>query len=495
MGRKKKRNSKARNLKRRAVAAISLFFVVFVAVTVFENSTVKGWDDLIYPGVTVDGTDLSGMNKEQAKEALEKDHGNLISDKKINVTVEGKTYSLEYSKLKPSYDIDSAVNEAYACGKDRSLFGKFNAIKFREGKSFELKLDYDEKAVSDFISSIETAVNVSAVDAKIDVNGGFKVTQEKDGKKLDSDTLKKDLLSKIDGKIGSDTNVSAAVVTTKAAVTAEKLKNVNAKVASYSTNYGSISSPARANNIVTATRSINGTLLMPGETFSFNGTVGERTEARGYQQAPVIIGNKVDSGLGGGICQVSSTLYNACLLGNLKIAERTHHTFPSSYVPKGQDATVDYGNIDFKFTNSYQYPLYIVGTSGGGYVTFSIYSDKSLTATTCRITNEIYETIQPTTTYIDDATLLAGTTVTETPAHIGYRVKVYKTVYKNGVQLSSETITNDTYKVVNGVIKRGTMAAPSTTAAGTSAAAGTDSGTTGTASGNTQGTTTTGGTL
>jgi len=491
MGRKKKRNSRARNLKIKAVAAISAFFIVFVAAIVFENNTVKGWDDLIYPGVTVDGTDLSGMNKEQAKDAIEKNHGNLISDKKINVTVEGKTFSVAYSKLKPTYDIASAVDEAYSYGKDRSLFGKFNAIKFKEGKSFELKLSYNDKAVSDFISSIETAVNVSAVDAKIDVNGGFNITPEKDGKKLDSETLKKELLSKIDGKLGSDTNVSAAVITAKAAVTAEKLKNINAKVASYSTNYGSISTAARANNIVTATKSINGTLLMPGETFSFNGTVGERTEARGYQQAPVIIGNKVDSGLGGGICQVSSTLYNACLLGNLKIAERTHHTFPSSYVPKGQDATVDYGNIDFKFTNSYSYPLYIVGSAGGGYVTFSLYSDKSLTATTCKITNDIYETIQPTTAFIDDATMLTGTSVTETPAHTGYRVKVYKTVYKNGVQVSQETITNDTYKVVNGVVKRGTMAAPSTTPADATAAAGTaatDPAAAGTAAGTTDNT-------
>lgn len=498
MGRKKKRNSRARNLKRRAVAAISAFFIVFVALAAFENNTVKGWDDLIYPGVAVDGTDLSGMTREQAKEALAKEHGSVISDKKINVTAEGKTYSIAYSKLNPSYDIDSAVEEAYSYGKDLSLFSKFNTIKFVKDKKIEMKLEYSEKAVGDFIASIEAAVNVGAVDAKIDVNSGYKITPEQDGKKLDSEALKKELLSKIDGKLGADTNVSASVSTAKASVTAESLKNVNAKIATYSTNYGSISSPARANNIVTATKSINGTLLMPGETFSFNGTVGERTVARGYQEAPVIIGNKVDSGLGGGICQVSSTLYNACLLGDLKITERTHHTFPSAYVPKGQDATVDYGNIDFKFTNSYSYPLYIVGTTGGGYVSFSIYSDKSLTATTCKITNEIYETIQPTTTYIDDATLLTGTTVAQTPAHTGYKVKVYRTVFTNGKQVSQSTISNDTYKVVNGVVKRGTMAAPGTTPAGTPSTQGTaanPSGTTGTAAVDNAGTANPGGTL
>lgn len=490
----------AKRIKRRAAVAIIVFVAAFVALTAFENSTVKGWDSLIYPGVTVDGTDLSGMNKEQAAEALAKTHGTVISGKKINVSVEGKTYSIEYSKLSPTYAINEAVNEAYAYGKDFSLFGKFNAVKFPKNKELELKLDFNEAAVSNFIWTIEKDLNVEAVDAKIDVSNGFEITPEKNGRKLDSESLKKELLSKIDGKLGSDTNVSASVITAKADVTADMLKNINAKIATFSTNYGSISSAARANNIVTATKSINGTTLMPGQTFSFNGVVGVRTEARGYQAAPVIIGNKVDSGLGGGICQVSSTLYNACLLGNLKIVERTHHTFPSAYVPKGQDATVDYGNIDFKFTNSYSYPLYIVGTSGGGYVTFSIYSDKSLTATTCKITNDVYETIQPTTTFIDDASLLAGTTVTETPAHIGYKVKVYKTVYTNGKQVSQATISNDTYKVVNAVLKRGTMAAPAATtvvdpntattpAASQGAAAGNTTGNTaGNATGNTAGT-------
>ena len=109
------------------------------------------------------------------------------------------------------------------------------------------------------------------------------------------------------------------MITSKADVTAEKLKGINAKISTFGTNYGSISSAARANNVVVSTKSINGLVLMPGETFSFNGVVGKRTEARGYQSAPVIVGNKVESGLGGGICQVSSTLYNACLKANLKI--------------------------------------------------------------------------------------------------------------------------------------------------------------------------------
>jgi len=113
---------------------------------------------------------------------------------------------------------------------------------------------------------------------------------------------------------------------------------------------------------------------MPGETFSFNQVVGERTEQRGYQSGPVIVGNQVESGLGGGICQVSSTLYNTILLGNINATERMHHTMPSSYVPLGMDATVDWGNIDYKFRNNLQSPVYIEAYTSNGNVVFNLYS-------------------------------------------------------------------------------------------------------------------------
>ncbi|HSN58474.1 MAG TPA: peptidoglycan binding domain-containing protein [Clostridiaceae bacterium] len=165
MGRARKRSARTKHHKKRALAAITAFFAVFVAFAVFGSNTVKGWDDLIYPGVTVDGTDLSGMNKEQAAQTLTKNHGDVILDKKINVTVEGKTYTLEYSKLNPAYDIESAVEEAYAYGKDRSLISKFNTIKFSGVNQIELKLAYNQETVSAFIAAIEKEVNIQPVNA------------------------------------------------------------------------------------------------------------------------------------------------------------------------------------------------------------------------------------------------------------------------------------------------------------------------------------------
>lgn len=454
----RKNRTKSRKYKVNTKAIITLFIIFVMAITGFltyEYNTVKKWDNLIYPGVVVGNLDLSGKTKEEAKSLLMKNQGNEILNKKINIKTENKTYTLEYSKLSPVYKYDETAEQLYSYGKDLSLIKKYSLIKGKKIKNFDIVFDYDKKPVSDLVVAIEKESTKEPVDASLKVNGGISVVPEQKGSKLKAKELEDKLFVEINGKTNGDTNVDAPVETISPKVTTEMLSSVNAKISSFSTNYGSISGAARSNNIAVATRTINGKVLMPGETFSFNDIVGKRTPATGYQEAPVIIGNKVESGLGGGICQVSSTLYNAVLKANLKIAERTHHTLPSHYVPLGMDATVDYGNLDFKFTNSYSYPLYIQGGVGGGYVAFTIYSNSSLAATTCTITNSVYATIPSTTTYIDDATLPEGQTVVEQPAYTGYKVMVYKNIYTNGNYVSQETVSNDYYKPVNGVIKKG----------------------------------------
>ncbi|MGE5628673.1 MAG: VanW family protein [Solirubrobacterales bacterium] len=462
--RKKRVNNKKYRMNRNGLIALIIIFIVAITgFFTFEYNTVKKWDNLIYPGVKVGNLDLSGKTKEEAKAILTKNQGNDILNKKINIKAENKTYTLEYSKLNPVYKYDDTINEVFAYGKNLSLIGKYSTITLKKEKNFDLIFSYDKKPVNDLLAVIDKETTRNPVDATIKVNSGFSVTPEQNGVKLQLKELQDKLFSEINGKTGSDTNVEAAVDTVKASVTSDMLSSINARISTFSTDYGSISAAARANNIATATRSVNGKVLMPGETFSFNGIVGERTAARGYQEAPVIIGNKVDSGLGGGICQVSTTLYNAVLKANLKIAERSHHTLPSHYVPLGMDATVDWGNLDFKFTNSYSYPLYIQGSTGGGYVTFSIYSNSALASTTCTVTNNVYETIPATTTTVDDPTLSEGQTVVEQPAYTGYKVTVYRNIYTNGAFVNQETVSNDYYKPVNGIIKKGTKKPDQTT--------------------------------
>ncbi|MBV7272140.1 VanW family protein [Clostridiaceae bacterium UIB06] len=452
---------KKRNMKKITKLGVLIGVVVLVGgiigFAIHQNSTVKAWSDLIYPGVKVSGEDLSGKSKEQAKQILEKKYVDGIAKKKINIVASDRTYTLDYSKLNPKYNIDEAVNQAFSYGKNSNALEKYKLIKWPKEKEVSLGFTYDQKVVNELISSVEQGVNKAPVDATIKVSeGNITVVPDQGGKKLEKDKLQKEVLSKIDGGVKADTDIKAPVETVAAKITSNKISSINAKIGSFSTEYGAISSSERANNIQLATNSINGKILMPGDSFSFNDVVGERTAKKGYQAAPVIIGNQVDSGLGGGICQVSTTLYNAVLRSNIKSVEREHHTLPSHYVKVGLDATVDYGNLDYKFKNTLDYPIYIEGDTSGGVVAFNIYSNSSLSDVITDIKSEIYQVMEANTRYIDDPTLPVGQTEQVQAPSTGYKVRVRKITRKGSTVISNEIITNDSYEAIEGIIKRGT---------------------------------------
>lgn len=193
-------------------------------------------------------------------------------------------------------------------------------------------------------------------------------------------------------------------------------------LAQFSTNYNARDTD-RTTNLRLAAEKINGTVLMPGETFSYNTVVGERTIAAGYKEAAMYQNGEVVDGLGGGICQISTTLYNAVLYSNLEIVERRNHQFVPSYSKAGRDATVVYGSIDFRFKNSRNYPVKILCTVSGGVAKCEIYGLKENPDYDVEITSRVTET---TSTSIKSET--------------------YKTVRQNGQVISSERINKDTYK-------------------------------------------------
>ena len=190
----------------------------------------------------------------------------------------------------------------------------------------------------------------------------------------------------------------------------------------FSTRYAA-SNRNRTTNLILAANKINGTVLMPGEVFSYNKVVGARTIAAGYKEAPIYVSGRVEDGLGGGICQITTTLYNAALFANLDIVERSNHQFVPSYANASRDATVVYGAIDFKFKNNRDYPIKITCSVSNGIANFKIWGLK---------TENDYE-------------VAVTSRVTGTTANAIYS-QAYKTLKKNGVVVSTEIISKDTYK-------------------------------------------------
>ena len=179
----------------------------------------------------------------------------------------------------------------------------------------------------------------------------------------------------------------------------------------------------RTTNLILAANKINGTVVMPGEVFSYNTVVGERTIAAGYKEAPIYVSGEVVDGLGGGICQVTSTLYNAVVYANLEIVERSNHQFVPSYVTASRDATVVYGSIDFKFKNNRNYPIKILCSVSNGVVNFEIYGLK---------TADDYE--------VEISSRITSQTANYTNS------EAYKILKKNGQVVSTTLLSRDTYK-------------------------------------------------
>ena len=226
------------------------------------------------------------------------------------------------------------------------------------------------------------------------------------------------------------------------------------KIQEFSTRYDA-SLRGRSENLRIATSKIDGTVLMPGQQFSFNGVVGERTVQEGYKNAAIYEGGGVVDGLAGGICQISSTLYNAALFSNLQIDERYNHSFKTSYLGVGRDATVVYGIKDFKFTNNRSYPIKIEGSAENGVVTFAIYGIKEETEYKINIIPVVTSTIPYTTETIQDNSLKPGTQEVVQAGASGYKATTYKEKVLNGAVVSKEVISNDTYKAMTRIVKVG----------------------------------------
>ena len=212
----------------------------------------------------------------------------------------------------------------------------------------------------------------------------------------------------------------------------------------------------RSTNLRIACSKINGKVLMPGEIFSYNKTLGARTAAAGFKNGKVYEGGEVVDGIGGGICQISSTLYNAVVMANLQTVERRNHQFVTSYVGPGRDATVVYGAIDFKFKNTRKYPVRLKASAVNGIATVTIYGIKEENEYTFKFETRTVDTIPTTTTYEEDATLPVGTEKVKRKGTNGIKTETYVNKTLNGKVVSRDLLSRDTYSAMTRIVIKGT---------------------------------------
>lgn len=421
-----------------------------------HNENAK-WDSLYYPGVQIETLDLSGRTKDEGKRLLKSEYLDKLNDYSINIKGPNKVFVLEYHRLIESIDIDKAVDEAFNVGKNLDFRSKHFLLKQGVSDDFKLDIVLDEDYLKEFIADIEAEVKKEPINATIEKspNGIINIINDVKGLKIQKEELEEYIKEIVSKKPFQASEIELPIEEIVAPITSDMLFTIDTKIASHSTSF--TSSPiGRTRNVELAAKAIDNKIIAPNEIFSFNSIVGERTKEKGYMIASVLEDGNYKSGLGGGICQVSSTLYNVVLKSGITPIERRNHSLPAAYVDLGLDATVSWGTIDFKFENTLGYPIFIESYTKNKVLYINFYSCSDLTKREYIIRSDVYDKVPPKIQIIEDDNLQIGETEVVRKGSDGYWVKTVRNTYEDGELIDSEIISDDYYSPVNGIIKKGT---------------------------------------
>ncbi len=404
------------------------------------------------PGVAIATTDMQGYSLEEAGAALQEslDKAYLYpvvfsqGEYRQETTLGGLTFPV---------DVAQVLKEILEQEQQRGFISKAASLIGQSQIAYELPIEYRADVVQGLLKEWQEALGVPAVDArlKIDRKQGLLVIPEKHGKEIDYNATWAQMATSWDQAVGQ--NVEIVMQTTSPAVVEKDLAGMG-ELSSYTTWY-QVAEVDRTHNLSKAAHIINGVMLGPGQVFSFNKTVGPRTGIAGYRDALIIVGDKFEPGTGGGICQVSSTLYNASLLAGLETVERYNHGLAIAYIPLGLDATVAYGLQDYRFRNNTNSPIYIRADASGGKLTIGIYgnlADKKR----IKLTYVIDEVIPFQEVHEIDPEMAPGEIQVEHEGIPGYVVRSFRSYLDaNGEIITSEQLAKDRYRPLNQLILQG----------------------------------------
>lgn len=386
--------------------------------------------------VSVDGISITGLSKSQAREVL-------LKEFPWSMTVSYDSEVYEVNDLMAG-KIDSLLNEIYSGEPQESYTLDTAGLEEQiKAEAAACAAKWDKKAKSGSIDSFNAET------------GKFVFAGEENGFAIDQEKLIDDITQALAAK-DFDAKIEASGSAVAPEITAASAKEQYKTIGSFTTN--TTSNKNRNTNVRLAAEAINGTVIKPGHEFSFNGTVGQRTEAKGYKGAAAYNNGEVVQEIGGGVCQVSTTLYNAVFKAGLKISYRRSHTFEPNYVTPGRDATVSYEQPDFKFINTSSTAIGLRASYADQKMTVSVYGIPILEdGITWDLESKKVEDLGvPEPEYVEDQTLDPGVEKTTSKGSSGSRWETYKVVYKDGKEISRELDHKTTYKGHKPVVHRNT---------------------------------------
>ncbi|MCC0633580.1 VanW family protein [Clostridioides sp. ZZV15-6388] len=371
MSRSTTRVSKLGKEKKRTFIIVLAVLAVAIGVSTYFFNNKFLYNGKIAKNVYIEDINVSDMTKEEALKAIT----DKYTPEDLNLTYDGKDYKISPNDIDLKYNTEEVVKNAYESTKKGSYFQNLKKyIDIRINKlALKIESGYDEAKLSAQVSSVADSINVKMKNASVSVgSGGLNYTESVIGREFDLASNKESIYNMIKNK--EHKSLELKVNLQKPDITTEQVKSVNSVIGQYSTTY-SQSVSGRAYNVALSARKTSDVLLMPGEEFSYNKLTGPSNKANGYKDAPVIVYGKLEQSAGGGVCQTSSTVYNAALLSGMEITQVTNHSSASTYVPRGRDATVSDGGLNLKFKNPYNHPVYIKNYAGGGSVSSIVYGN------------------------------------------------------------------------------------------------------------------------
>jgi len=449
---------------KKGIRYIILCLVTMIVIGTSVSHAEAAESNVIEEGVFLGDIDLSGLTVEEAKSKV----NNYLADlKNVTITltaVGGNTITETAGSLGVDWKQDRLIEEAAALGKQGNILTRYKELQRlkHENKVYDIELAVDESALRKEIQSKSEAFNIEAEDAHLSrANGSFVIEGGKTGEIVNVDESVKYVSNFLKNEWnGSDTQIALVIDTSKPKGDAESLAMVKDVLGTFTTKYTN-SGADRCKNVSTGCSHINGTTLFPGEEFSAYNAVKPFSEENGYALAGSYLNGQVVESFGGGICQVSTTLYNAVLLSELQVVERHNHSMVVNYVPASQDAAIaESAGKDFRFINNTEYPIYIEGYTRDKTITFTIYGVETRDPghKVSYESETIKETVPDQDTIVADSSQPVGYIKSQS-VHIGIDAKLWKIVTENGKEVSREVINSSSYKPVPKTVTVGTSSA------------------------------------
>lgn len=352
----------------RRIGIVIGIIIVFICIALNYFTKNSLYNGKIADNVFVQGIEISQMSKPEAIETINKKY----KPQNLNLSYKKDNYEINFEDINLQYNTEDLVDQAYNITRTDSYFNdiiSYLSLK-STGKRYTIEATYNEGKLDKYIEKIAKSINQEVRNATISVGSGIGVTPSKTGLKFKTKENKKIITNALDNKKYNTIELKVSV--TKPEISTEDVESIDTNLASFSTNFNS-GLVERSYNIGLSAQRCNNVILKPGQTFSYNEHTGMRVESNGFLNAPVIVNNDYEDAPGGGVCQTSTTLFNAVLLSGLQIDQVRNHSKTSHYISRGRDAMVNDGDSDLRFTNNFDHAIYIQCYRSGSSVVAAIY--------------------------------------------------------------------------------------------------------------------------